>query len=79
VRGQFPDGTCLLLSLDEGWWQLGAIVSGHRLVLVLGRLVVVQPILPMISDVIHRVNRSDPPVQLTASPVSELERCLALS
>src|SRR6266498_1477862 len=48
-------------------------------VLVLRLLVIVQPVQLMAVDLLHDVNRPDPPVQLAASPIAESGRPLAFS
>jgi hypothetical protein len=45
-------------------------MSGHREVLVLGRLVVVQPVLPATVDRVHGVDGSGSPVELAARSVT---------
>jgi DNA repair photolyase len=58
--------------------KLRAVVLRRREVAVLRRLVVVDSVLLTAADVIHGVDRPDPPIQLAAGAIPQLERRVAL-
>jgi hypothetical protein len=64
-------------SFDELGWELRTVVPGRREVLVLGRLVVVQPVLPAVTNLVHGIYRPDASVELASSTVSQIELGLA--